>query len=327
MTNIRFYEARKKEARTAHNEVMLFARKSKNGQDDIEQIIRSMSRLSVELSLGEKLSLGGKKEKCIFARYYAMVQWHKEAMPFYRVYPAFQKQLSALGEDILENTNTFDFDIDKSLEAIAIEFPISNEPIHLCGMVTTLKRDSGHTKTHPDFSMYTYFWYKENGATKHGSNFLHVVNPSTEGDSFRKSCLKIEDNINREMFSKTLQTYAAIIAIGNNPDLLQPISLSKDREKYEKTLDPKLIDKAKRRGVFGFDVGKIFEDEEQIEENMKRAGGTVAPHYRKSHLAWQPHGPGNSLRKLILKKGSHVNLDKAKKVPMGYYGVKENVAK
>jgi hypothetical protein len=40
----------------------------------------------------------------------------------------------------------------------------------------------------------------------------------------------------------------------------------------------------------------------------------------------QPYGPGNTLRKLILKKGSHVNFEKAKEVPMGYYGQKEKVA-
>jgi hypothetical protein len=321
MASIKFYEARKKEAGIAYKEAMLCAKVSKESQENVEQMARSAARFVT------KFDRDGKTEEDVFAHWFTAIQWYKDAMPFYRVYPAFQKQLLALGEDFLDNLNAFDFDIDQSLKAIAIEFPISNEPTHVCELVTALKKGSEHTKSQLDFYMYSNFWYKEYGVDKHTSYILRFYAQSIKPNSFREQCSKTEKTSDREMFSNALRTYAAIIAIGDNPDLLQPIPLSNDRDKYEETRDPKYIDKAKRRGVFGFEVGKVFQDEEQIEENIKRSGGSVAPHYRKSHLAWQPHGPGNSLRKLILKKGSHVNFEKAKKVPTGYYGQEGIVAK
>jgi len=312
MTNIKFYEARKKEARVFYSKVVQIP---KENLVDVEQVVRSATRFSAELDQHTDDMIAT----------YTMVEWYRAAMPFYRVYPAFQKQLSALGEDFLDNFNAFDFDIGKSLKAIAIEFPISDEPIHACELMTVLKKGPEHTK--PDLFVYSNLWFKERCEDRHTSNVLSIAFGLAVAGGMCSRHFPISGvSSHHEVMNKALRTYAAIIAIGDNPDLLQPIPLSKDRSKYEETLDAKYIMKAKRRGVFGFEVGKIFEEEEQLIENIKRAGGTVAPHYRKSHLAWQPHGPENSLRKLILRKGALVNFEKAQKVPMGYYGEKENAA-
>lgn len=97
-----------------------------------------------------------------------------------------------------------------------------------------------------------------------------------------------------------------ICLIGNDPELITPDVLSADRDKFEATQDQilldKLIDKARRRGKYGFDIGR---------------GVEIAPHYRRPHpfLAWT--GPGRKIPRIVLRKGSVIHREVIEKVPTG----------
>ncbi len=97
----------------------------------------------------------------------------------------------------------------------------------------------------------------------------------------------------------------SLCLLENDPSVIEPDVLSKDRARFEQSGDDKYIDKAHRRGKVGWNVGR------QIE---------VAPHYRRPHmmLAWT--GAGRAVPKVVPRRGSVVHREKVEKVPSGFGG-------
>ena len=92
----------------------------------------------------------------------------------------------------------------------------------------------------------------------------------------------------------------------HDPELIIPDVLNKDRDKFLNANDElrlKLIDRAKRRGKFGFTLGR---DLEKI------------PHVRRPHPALVWTGVGRKIPKIIMRAGSIVHREKIEKVPTGY---------
>lgn len=91
----------------------------------------------------------------------------------------------------------------------------------------------------------------------------------------------------------------------SDPDspYLTPIVLAKDRTKWEETKDQALVDRAKRRGNFGWDVGREIH---------------VNPHWRKPHAALYHTGKGRLIPKVIFRKGALVKRETVQKMPTGY---------
>lgn len=96
--------------------------------------------------------------------------------------------------------------------------------------------------------------------------------------------------------------------IGDSPELIQPEVLNADEHKLQGQHNIEaLVAKARRRGKYGFTIGKDIE---------------VMPHYRRPHLALVWYGPGKKESKIIPRKGSIVHRSKVEKIPTGY-GVSE----
>jgi len=97
----------------------------------------------------------------------------------------------------------------------------------------------------------------------------------------------------------------SLCLLDNDPSVIEPDVLSKDRTKFEETGDQKYVDKAHRRDKVGWNVGR------QIE---------VSPHYRRPHmmLAWT--GPGRSVPKIVPRRGTIVHRQKVEKIPTGREG-------
>src|SRR5690606_18999202 len=87
--------------------------------------------------------------------------------------------------------------------------------------------------------------------------------------------------------------------------LIVPDVLAADREKFERSGDMKYVDKAKRRGKIGWDVGKKLD---------------VNPHWRRAHYAWYHTGAGRTVPKLIFRKGAVVHREIVKEIPTGRLG-------
>ena len=83
------------------------------------------------------------------------------------------------------------------------------------------------------------------------------------------------------MITDCVRLCCSLCLLENDPSIISPDVLSKDRVKFEQTGDQKFVDKAHRRGKVGWDVGRHIE---------------VSPHYRRPHMAlvWTGSGTGGA---------------------------------
>lgn len=91
-----------------------------------------------------------------------------------------------------------------------------------------------------------------------------------------------------------------LMLLAADPDFIQPIVLKRDAGKSGDK--KKMIDRARRNGVFGFDVG---------------ANMDVSPHFRRPHFAIRWTGKGSEVPKLVPVKGAVIHRD-ALAVPTGF---------
>ena len=111
------------------------------------------------------------------------------------------------------------------------------------------------------------------------------------------------------IISKCVKLCLTLRLIGDDPDLIQPDVLSKDRIRWmagDDELKRRLEEKARRRGKDGVMIGRI----------LGSAGGS--PHIRKPHLSLYWTGEGRKIPKILMRKGSVVHRDKIEKIPTGY---------
>ena len=97
----------------------------------------------------------------------------------------------------------------------------------------------------------------------------------------------------------------SLCLLENDPSVIEPDVLSKDRAKFQQTGEEKYIDKAHRRGKVGWNVGRRIE---------------VAPHYRRPHMALVWTGAGRAVPRVVPRRGSVVHREKVEKVPSGFGG-------
>lgn len=92
--------------------------------------------------------------------------------------------------------------------------------------------------------------------------------------------------------------------MADDPQVVEPVVLRDDEDKYEKNPDPALVEKARRRGNYGWHVGKSIE---------------VSPHVRAAcpaALYWT--GEGRRVPKIRFRRGSIVHRKKLAEMPTGY---------
>ena len=93
--------------------------------------------------------------------------------------------------------------------------------------------------------------------------------------------------------------------LSQDPDdeLVIPDVLNCDVDKYNKTKDNKYVEKAIRRGKFGYKIGESL---------------TVNPHWRKAHphLYWT--GEGRKIPRIKFVKGVIVHKEVVSKLPTGF---------
>lgn len=102
-------------------------------------------------------------------------------------------------------------------------------------------------------------------------------------------------------------TTACLLSTHWEDELVLPEVLKADEERWIKTHDSKYLERAKKRGVYGWSVGKAF-------ENMQ-----VSPHWRgPSPLALYRTGPGRKTLLYRYRRGTMVHRDKIDKLPTGH---------
>ena len=94
--------------------------------------------------------------------------------------------------------------------------------------------------------------------------------------------------------------------LDNDPEIIAPDVLNKDRVKWDETRDQKYVRKAQRRGKVGWAVGRHIE---------------VVPHYRRPHLMLAWTGPGRSRPRVVPRRGSVVHRKTVERIPTGFAGI------
>ena len=108
-----------------------------------------------------------------------------------------------------------------------------------------------------------------------------------------------------QIIGKALQIVSVCLLLENDPQLISPEVLSDDLMKWQESLDPKFVEKAKRRGKFGWVVGRELE---------------VIPHYRRPHCALFWVGIGRMIPIIRMRAGSIVHREVVTTIPTGYGG-------
>lgn len=94
-----------------------------------------------------------------------------------------------------------------------------------------------------------------------------------------------------------------LMAANPHPDILSPVVLNADKSKYDLNGDQKYVDKARRRGVIGWDIGANIE---------------FSPHFRRPHFGLRWTGKGRQIPQIVPIKGCIVKRNKMTEVPTGY---------
>lgn len=116
---------------------------------------------------------------------------------------------------------------------------------------------------------------------------------------------KYGQSIPLESITQVVKLCCCVCLIGNDPDLVSPDVLAKDKRKYAEADEQQKIvitERAKRRGKYGFDLGGALE---------------IIPHYRRPHLAVVWTGKGRKIPKVVMRKGAVVHREKLTVVPTG----------
>jgi len=109
--------------------------------------------------------------------------------------------------------------------------------------------------------------------------------------------------IPNELVADCIRLCCSLCLLENDPSVIEPDVLSKDRGRFEGSGDQKYVEKAHRRGKVGWNVGR------QIE---------VVPHFRRPHMALVWTGKGREVPRIVPRRGSVVHREVVEKLPSGF---------
>jgi hypothetical protein len=116
-----------------------------------------------------------------------------------------------------------------------------------------------------------------------------------------------ESILTKSMIKRVLRIAAGVMLLASDPRFIEPVLLNRD-----KNVSPdnryKAIERAKRNGVHGYNIGNHIE---------------LSPHFRRPHFAIRWTEKGRSVPRLVPVAGSVVNRSKLLEIPSGYEGKEE----
>jgi hypothetical protein len=243
--------------------------------------------------------------------------WEKNRRPYYKVYPTIAPMLLKLNLDVdtsLVHLPLPCFCVRFSKERPPLHFQWKGEDWHIRSMLvspTTVQNktevfngfvlwvNTGEMDAAPDGTMYPIHTYI-NLPVQRGMTLEQSLKALPyDSSAYRGMQLPDEIRVGCARLACTL------CLLENNPEIIEPDVLARDLDKYEITKDEKYVDRAKRRGKFGFNIGKGIE---------------VIPHMRRPHPALMHTGHGRLVPRIVLRKGSVIHREAVVHVPTGYDG-------
>jgi hypothetical protein len=230
----------------------------------------------------------------------ALVQWswYGEERPYYLVWPSIVPALLRVNLDKMNGEH-----VRLPVAALLLQFAVGHEPalgnneFRLATILLNQREDT------LDFLC----------TTIDGSGLIFTI---TLRPRVSVEHLLFDEKINAtdlsdDVFRDIVRMVCTICLLSEDPDLLEPDVLAKDRVAYQQTRDTKYVEKAvRRRGTRGWHVGKGF--------HQKMERGELSPHARCPHFSTRWTGAGRQVPTLVLIAATIVNRNKITEVPTGY---------
>jgi hypothetical protein len=234
--------------------------------------------------------------------------WEKGRRPYYNVFPTIIPMLTRLNLDLDSSL------IQLPLPALCIRLPKDKNPLTFdwkgkqvsirCMLLGDMNDgdgisvliDIGELMPEIGFPVYSYRNFRRQKG-------LTVENAL--GELKRDWSAEMGIAVPDPLINDCVRLCCTLCLLGNDSEMISPDVLADDRGKFEQTGDPKYIDKARRRGKVGWDVGR------QVE---------VMPHYRRPHMALVWTGQGRAVPRVVPRRGSVVHREVVEKVPSGFGG-------
>ncbi|MFA5767091.1 MAG: hypothetical protein WC919_04160 [Candidatus Paceibacterota bacterium] len=236
--------------------------------------------------------------------------WIRTGKPYYRLYPGVIKPFLRLDADKVD-TGLLKIPTNNTL---MIQMPVGGVVVNgielrnivLCKVNINDRQSDG---------MYAMIEYAEEGTMPHENEKIYTAYLTTPfksglmlGALLNESSVTVEGGmaIPKELQKAAIKIVAVCLLLENDPEVIQPDVLNDDLAKFKQTLDPKYIEKAKRRGKFGWVIGRDIE---------------VSPHVRAASpfaLYWT--GKGRTIPIIRYRKGCIVHRELVEKIPTGFGG-------
>lgn len=230
--------------------------------------------------------------------------WYSLLRPYYKVWPAIQRSL-------------FSVRLDCTLESlglqqgvIAIRFCNGEEPrfdeVAIKYILVAYGVALQYEGCDEVFPFHVLMRLERGGnETIRTFSMAHQSHTTLEDAVLSSKCRAVysETNTGDAIKVAGLKCALTTLLLRNDPDFVKPEVLVRDQDKFERTGDPRYIEKAKRYGIVGWRIGEAFES---------------IPHYRRPHLGLRHTGPGRTVPKIVPIKGAIVHRQKMTRVPTGY---------
>jgi hypothetical protein len=234
--------------------------------------------------------------------------WERQRKPYYNVWPSIVPMLTRLNLDLDSSL------IQLPLPALCVRFPKEMNPLQFdwkgqsvpirCILIGDMNEGKGISvlidigEVMPGgVPIYTY----RNFPRKPGLTVEQSLASLGKKGLFADIGIVIPD----DLVTDCIRLCCSLCLLENDPSVISPDVLADDRLKFEESGDEKYIDRARRRGKVGWDVGKHIE---------------VIPHYRRPHMALVWTGHGRTVPKIVPRRGSVVHREAVEKLPSGFGG-------
>ncbi len=233
----------------------------------------------------------------------AEAAWKRHRRPYYQLYPAIVPALLHLRLDLDACL------IRTAMPALAVRLPADKPIEELPGVQTALMCQD---EPGSELRLWVNFMRPTGLANMHIT--LGCEPGKTLEQSFQESAANTQSYIMSGNFysdeylplvQNCLRLSAMLCLLADDPELITPDVLADDRRKYEESGDRKYVDRARRRGKLGWNVGERIE---------------VMPHYRRPHPALVWTGQGRAVPRIVMRKGAVVHREVLARVPTGFGG-------
>lgn len=244
----------------------------------------------------------GEEERCR-ARVYFEMDWVADERPYYNVWPVVLDPMQKVRLDLPADC----FSLPK--RPICLRFPVGCEPRseHGVRLHSILFQGTRTPEGHYGLLVTTQSDYDASG-----DQIDYISFPLLSEKTVEDGIAEIESVWAKTISSQTQATnrLAVRFAVGlcllkDDPDLVIPDVLADDRIKFDETGDQKYVEKARRRGKVGWNVGSHLE---------------VDPHFRRAHFGLRWTGEGRRVPRIVPIKGCIVKRHKLTQVPTGALG-------